>query len=773
MTFFEMLGNFSFGDYFKEAAIPYAWELVTEVLGFDPSQLWVTVHRSDDEAELLWRDVVGVAPERIQRLDDDNWWQMADTGPCGPSSEIFIDRGPSFGADGGPAFGGDERFIEIWNLVFMQYLRSADGTLSELPKPCIDTGAGLERIVSILQGRDSVFESDLLLPILDTASSVTGVAYGRDDKSDVGLRILSDHARAMTFLVSDGVFPTNEGRGYVLRRIIRRAVLRGHLLGARGNLVEPLISAVIETMGPHYRELRQNREMILTVVEREEAMFRHRLSVGFQLFEDQIQVQSVSGDVAFRLHDTYGFPIELTEEIAQERGVEVDRAGFDREMERVRKLSRTAGLKGPVDDGLKEHFLEIVERYGRTEFVGYDLLEESGRLLAMVTGPDGSKIAFFDQTPFYPEGGGQVGDVGELHSDLGRALVLETTYAVPGLIGHRLEIIEGDLEIGQSVKMIVDHRARAATRRNHTGTHLVHAALRSVLGEHVAQQGSLVAPDRLRFDYSHFAPLSRAERRQVESIVNSDILSNAEVVVEEMDREAALASGAIAFFGDRYGERVRVVRAGERSVELCGGTHVHNLGALGLFRIVSDASIGSNTRRLEAVTGERALQTVWEQEEILEGASATLRCTPPELPGKVDALVLRERNVTSELAAMTSKALSGVAVELARKAEQDAIVARYDGLSLEELRELASLVRGHGPSLVALGGVGRDGRVSLVATVAAGVGITASDLLRDGASLIGGGVGRQVDLAMTGGRHPDRIDDALDAVSSYLRGNLS
>lgn len=773
MTFFEMLGNFSFGDYFKDLAIPFAWSLVTEVLGFDPSQLWVTVHTSDDEAEQLWLDVVGVRPERIQRLEADNWWQMADTGPCGPSSEIFIDRGPSFGADGGPAYGGDDRFIEIWNLVFMQYLRASDGTLSQLPKPCIDTGAGLERILSILQGKDSVFESDLLLPILDAASSVTGVGYGRDEVSDVGLRILADHARATSFLVADGVFPTNEGRGYVLRRIIRRMVVRAHLLGARGNIAQPLISKVIEVMGDHYRELPQNRDMISSVVEREEALFRDRLTVGFQLFEDQIQEHKISGEVAFRLHDTYGFPIELTQEIALERGVEVDRQGFDQEMERARALSRSAGLKGADDAGLKERVIEIAERYGRSNFVGYERLEESGRLLALVTDDDGAMVAFFDQTPFYPEGGGQVGDRGELLSDAGRALVVDTTAPLPGLIGHRIEMIEGSFEPGQSVKMVVDHQARAATRRNHTGTHLVHAALRTVLGDHVAQQGSLVAPDRLRFDYSHFAPLTKEEQRRVEALVNEDILSNAEVVVEEMDREVALSSGAIAFFGDRYGERVRVVRAGSRSVELCGGTHVHNLGALGLFRIISDTSIGSNTRRLEAVTGERALRSVWEQEDLVEAVSAAVRSTPVELLPKIEALGERERSVAADLRAMTSKFLARVALDLVRSASDGVVVARYDELSLEELRELAAIVRSHGPSIVSLGGIGRDGRVSLVASVANDSGLTASDLLRSGAALIGGGVGRQVDFAMTGGRYPDQLDPALDAISSYLRSHIS
>jgi alanyl-tRNA synthetase len=768
LTFFEMLGNFSFGDYFKEEAIPLAWGLVTEVLGLDPERLWVTVHVSDDEAEALWKSIPGVPHDRIQRLDDDNWWQMADTGPCGPCSEIFYDKGPEFGEDGGPAFGGDDRFLEIWNLVFMQYDRDGAGELHPLPKPCIDTGAGLERIVPLLQGRDSVYETDLMMPILETASAVTQTRYGAAHDSDVALRIMADHARSMSFLVADGVFPTNEGRGYVLRRMIRRCVLRGYMLGATDPFGTRLVESVVETMGAQYPELTTQADYIASVVEREEGAFRERLKVGLGIFESHVSDAAISGDVAFRLHDTFGFPIELTKEIAEERNVAVDLEGFAREMANARELSRSAGLGGAKVSPRQPRYLEILDEHGQTTFTGYDRVEDEGRLLALLDAEEGTKELFFDRTPFYAEGGGQVGDVGMVIGQAFKAKVIDTKAVLPGLYCHVVTDLEGAPVVGSLVRLGVDRIARDGSRRNHTGTHLLHWALRSVLGSHVKQQGSLVAPDRLRFDFTHFSPLTEEERNRVEDLVNHEILSDTDVVVEEMDREEALSSGAIAFFGDRYGDVVRVVKAGSSSVELCGGTHVHRLGMVGPLKIVSEASIGANTRRIEALTGEAALKYIQEEEALLSNLAAQLRATPEELPKKLEALRAHERSLSEELAKLRSHLLSLLAKELVASNTGAYVVARVDGRTPDELRELALMVRGSA-RVVVLGGSPDGERASLVAATSDPSQV-ASELLRDAAAAIGGGVGRQQDLAMTGGRHVGAIDEALAIVRRALGG---
>lgn len=770
LTFFEMLGNFSFGDYFKEDAIPFAWGLVTEVLGLDPEKLWVTVHVSDDEAESIWRDKVGVKPERIQRLDEDNWWQMADTGPCGPCSEIYYDKGPEYGSDGGPAHGSDERFLEFWNLVFMQYERQASGELLPLPKPCIDTGAGLERVVTILQGKESVYETDLMAPILEVASSITGTSYGQDHEEDVALRIIADHSRSMTFLVADGVFPTNEGRGYVLRRIIRRAILRTFMLGASDMVAPRLVNAVIDTMGGHYVELERQRDYIVSVIEREEEAFRHRLKVGFSIFEEHAQENAISGEVAFRLHDTFGFPVELTKEIAQERGVELDLAGFEIEMARARELSRSAGLGGEKVSANQDQYLSIVERFGHSEFSGYSRMEDESRLLAVLPDPHDSELVelFFDRTPFYPEGGGQVGDTGEILWADAKAEVLETSYALTGLIRHRARVTEGAPDAGGVAKLVVDGSRRSAVMRNHTGTHLLHWALRAVLGEHVKQMGSLVAPDRLRFDFSHWDPLSSEQRLEVERLVNIEIISNAEVSTIETSKDEAISEGAIAFFGDRYQEIVRVVRAGAASVELCGGTHVQSLGTIGPLKIVSEASIGSNTRRIEALTGEAALKYIWEEEALLDQIGATLKAPRSELLGRFEALRQREKELSELSRSQRDKLLRSQAEGLSVKAKDGTLVERVDGLTQEDLRELANLVKSAGVEIVVLGGTNDAGRATLVCSVRPGGQLAASEIIREGARLIGGGVGRQSDFAMTGGKDIAEIDAALQSARSAV-----
>ncbi|SHE31603.1 alanyl-tRNA synthetase [Ferrithrix thermotolerans DSM 19514] len=773
LTFFEMLGNFSFGDYFKEAAIPFAWGFVTEVLKLDPSSLWVTVHTSDDEAASIWEKEIGVPPERIQRLEEDNWWQMADVGPCGPCSEIYYDKGPSYGEDGGPAFGSDERFLEIWNLVFMQYVRDETGELSPLPKPSIDTGAGLERIVPILQGKGSVYETDLMVPMIKAAEKVTGVTYGSDDSSDVSLRIIADHARTMTFLVSDGVFPTNEGRGYVLRRIIRRAVLRAYMLGAKDNwITASLVDAVVDTMGDHYVDLRNRLSYIKEVITREEEAFRHRIMVGVELFEREISNSSaLSGEAAFRLHDTYGFPIELTVEMAQDRRIAVDVEGFESEMLRQRTQSRKAGLGGKGSGTRDERLFRVLEDHGPTQFTGYDRVIDEGRVLAFLPVEDSSDLfeLYLDRTPFYPEGGGQVGDKGSVSTETAELEVVDTNYALSQLIRHVVRVVRGEVVVGSLAKCEVNEVARSNTRRNHTGTHLLHFALRSVLGEHVKQQGSLVEPNRLRFDFTHWGPLTKEEIRKVEVLIFKEIVSDAPVEVREMDKDEAIASGAIAFFGDRYQDVVRVVRAGEHSVELCGGTHVSRLGAIGLLKIVSESSIGANTRRIEAVTGEAALEYLFEMEDSLDLVAETLKTSRSELPSKVAQTKVRERELLDEIKKLRSKSIASIAKDLLVVAKGSYLVARVDGLSPEELKDLALSIRSSSFDIeaVVLAGVVGD-RVGVVCSVKDGFPVKASDVIEGAARVLGGGVGRQSSLALSGGREIGRVDEALSLAKSFL-----
>ncbi len=769
LTFFEMLGNFSFGDYFKEQAIPFAWELVTSVLKLDPNRLWITVHLSDDEAEAIWRDQVGVPAERIQRLDEDNWWQMADTGPCGPCSEIYYDKGESFGADGGPAHGSDERFMEIWNLVFMQFDRQSDGSLVPLPKPCIDTGAGFERILPVIQGKGSVYDTDLLQPILRVASEATGVAYGADQSSDVKLRIMADHARSMTFLVSDGVFPTNESRGYVLRRIIRRAVLRSYQLGTSELVTPKLIQAVIDTMGEAYPELISQRNYIISSVQREEEKFRQTLQSGVVQLEEELKRGSVSGEVAFRLHDTFGFPIELTREISNERGVSVDMEGFDVLMSEQRSRARAAGLGIDLNEEETEHYRSLLDGFGSTLFTGHETTSDHGRLLACSgpKGEDGHYELFFDRTPFYPEGGGQVGDTGVVIGESSEFEVVDTSYVAGSLVRHRAKLLKGIPITGELMELRVDKSRRESIRRNHTATHLLHWALRKVLGDHVRQQGSLVAPDRLRFDFTHFSPLSDEEKREVEALVNSEVIANVGVETDLMAKDDAMKKGAMAFFGDKYGDVVRVVRAGTSSIELCGGTHVNSLGAIGLCLIVSEASIGSNTRRIEAVTGSAALERVWGFEDIISDAALKLKASPSEVSEKIEQLKARERDLRDQVKALNKERLAKTAASVVIASGY--CVLRQDALSPEELRELALIIRNRpGVKSVVVAGSPGEGRAAIVCAVGKDSGLVASEIIKGAATKLGGGVGRQVEVATAGGKNVELLDEVLVEIQNAL-----
>jgi alanyl-tRNA synthetase len=765
LTFFEMLGQWSFGDYFKQGAIEFAWELVTERLGLDGDRVWATVHETDDEAARIWEQEIGLPPERIQRMGADNFWEMGDTGPCGPCSELYYDRGPAYGADGGPAQGGEERYVEFWNLVFMQYDRAADGTLTELPKRNIDTGAGLERMLAVINDVDSVFDTDVLRTIVTAAERMSGRRYGDDAETDVKLRILADHARTVTFLVNDGVFPSNEDRGYVLRRILRRAVLRAFQLGVERPALPPLVEAVVELMDTAYPDLARNKDFVVGVVAREEEKFRQTLKSGSAILDEELARVTADnpvlrGDVAFRLHDTFGFPLELTREIAAERGVQLDEEGFEAAMADQRYRARSARAGAETDGETTEAYRELLEQFGPTEFVGYADYEAKGRILA-ATGDE----LILDRTPFYAESGGQVGDTGEISTDTGVFKVTDTTYAIPGqLIRHTGRVTEGEVTAGEEALARIDAGRREAIRRNHTGTHLLHWALREVLGPHVKQQGSLVAPDRLRFDFSHYQPVTHEELAQVEALANARVLANEPVRAYETSKDEAEKTGAIAFFGDKYGDVVRVVEAGTRSVELCGGTHVGALGMIGPIKIVSEGSIAANMRRIEALTGEGSLEHFREDEDLLERTATMLRIRPDELPERIERLLEERRHLDDELKALRRAAAGDAAQDLAAAAVEGVVVARRDGTTRDELKDLAVAVRDR-PDIkaVVLGGVPEGGGVALVAAVKKDSGLDAPALIADAARTVGGGGGgKKSDIAVAGGRDASKLDEALD-----------
>ena len=775
LVFFEMLGNFSFGDYFKTDAIPWSWELVTEVFGFDGDRIWVTVHTGDDEAEQIWHEQVGVPMDRIQRLGDkDNFWQMGDTGPCGPCSELHIDRGPGFGPEGGPLHDphGD-RYMEFWNLVFMQYNQAPDGSRTPLPRPSIDTGAGLERILTLIQGKDAVWETDLMAPLIEQASSLTGKRYtigDYDDRDSFALRVLAEHARSGSMLINDGVLPSNEARGYVLRRILRRAIRFAYLLGGDRLVMPTLANTAVDVMGEAYPDLLKNRDFILNVMTREEEAFRRTLKNGLAILDKELSDGggAISGSTAFMLHDTYGFPLEVTTEVSAERGVAVDLDGFGVEMARQRERAKQARKNGAVGDERLEAYREILDQFGTTEFRGY--VEDSceARVVAVVPGDDESVEVFLDRTPFYAESGGQVGDTGLLVTDTGTVEVSDTTFALPGLRRHVGRVVSGTVEAGQPVRASIDVDRRSAIRRNHTGTHILHWALREVLGEHVKQQGSMVSPDRLRFDFSHFQAVSAEEIEQIEALANREVLSNDPVRAYETTKDEATAMGAIAFFGDKYGDVVRVLEAGTNSTELCGGTHVRATGDIGTIKIVGEGSIASGVRRLEAVTGAASVTLLQRESRMVAEASRLVGSKPEELVAGIQRKLDEIRSLQDELKTIRARAASGRAVELAASAVDGVVVTQVDGLAQGDLRDLAVAVRQAGVPIVVLLGVSDTGGVALAAAVDKATGINAGDLVKDAARAVGGGGGGKGDVAVAGGKDASGMDQALSAARSAV-----
>ena len=765
LSFFEMLGNFSFGDYFKSDAISWAHEFVTEVLELDPERLWITVHESDDEAEELWADGVGFPRERIQRLGSDNFWEMGDTGPCGPSSEIFWDNGPEIGPEGGPANpeAGD-RYVEIWNLVFPQYLRAPDGHLSDLPKKAIDTGAGLERIMAVLAGSPSLYASDTLTALVGEAQSVTGHNLGESELGDIALRLLADHARTMTFLVADGVIPSNEDRGYVLRRIIRRAIRFAYLLGVERAVLPAMVERTIDLMGDAYPEIVEGRGLVLPIITREEESFRRTLATGSQILDTQLGKLepggTLPGDVAFQLHDTYGFPFEVTQETADLQGFSVDVAAFESAMDDQRSRARAGGKSGSVATGDEATAQQrLVAEHGPTIFTGREEYETEATIIAVIG--DG---LYLDRSPFYAESGGQVGDTGHIVTPTGIVDVVDTTYALPGLHRHAFVVREGTVEVGQQADARIDGERRDAIRRNHTATHVLHWALREVLGSHVKQQGSLVKPDRLRFDFSHFEPVTASQIRQIEDLANGDILANPPVRHFETTMAEARELGAIAFFGEKYGEIVRVLEAGPHSTELCGGTHVRRLGDIGPVKIVSEASIGSNLRRLEAVTGFGPIDRLRQEEDLVARTAEVLGTTSDDLPLVAEKLRGELKAAQNEIKALRRQVAGNRAGELAAGAVDGVVVTRIDGTTRDEVRELALAVRQQpGIRAVVIGGEPEGGGVALVAAATKESGLDAKALIADAARTVGGGGGgKNPELAVAGGRDPSRLDEALD-----------
>ena len=761
LTFFEMMGNFSFGDYFKSQACAYAWEFVTNHLGLDPGRLWVTVHLSDDEAAAIWEDEVGIPAERIQRLDEENYWKMADTGPCGPCSEIFWDRGPEFGDDGGPAHGDEERFIEIWNLVFMQFEQHEDGSMTPLPTPCIDTGLGLERVLSVLQGVESVWGTDEFVRLLAIIGDLTGVAYPSGDRTDVSMRILADHARSSSFLISDGVFPSNEDRGYVLRRIIRRAVRHAWLLGVEDPIMPELVDAVVAIMGVDYPDLERNHGFVRDVLDREERRFRETLRTGSTILDDALAGLGagdvLDGGVAFKLHDTYGFPLEVTEEICAECQVDVDLDGFRAAMAEQQDRARSA-RKGPAvgsgDDGLPA----LLERHGPTHFVGHQDDEADAVVLHV-----GDGTVVLDRTPFYAEAGGQVGDTGTIASETGHLRVLDTTLALDALHVHHVETLDGTVQAGQQVRAGIDGDRRSAIRRNHTATHILHWALRDVLGDHVKQQGSYVGPDRLRFDFSHFEGMTPEQVVAVEDRANAQILSNFDCRHLEVTRQEAESMGAIAFFGDKYGETVRVLEAGPHSLEFCGGTHVSALGDIGMVKIISEGSIGSNIRRLEALTGTASLDRLRDSEQALASAAELIGVPVDDLLQGLGRRLDELGELRRSIGDLRRGAALGRADDLAADATDGLVVAEVPDIDRDSLRDLAVAVRDHdGVRAVVLGTVPAGGGVAMVAAVAADSALDAGALLADAAKTIGGGGRPNPDLTVVGGKSPEHLAEALE-----------
>jgi alanyl-tRNA synthetase len=779
-TFFEMLGNFSFGDYFKREAIHFAWNFITGTLGIPKDRLWVTVFQEDDEAERIWTEEIGIDPTRCTRLGEkSNFWSMGETGPCGPCTEIFYDHGAEIagGPPGSPDEDGD-RYVEIWNLVFMQYDRSSDGVMVPLPKPSVDTGMGLERVAAVMQGVHSNYDIDLFRSLIRAAAEATGI----DDLESSSLRVIADHIRACTFLIVDGVVPSNEGRGYVLRRIIRRAIRHGYKLGQTQPFFHKLVASLVREMGGYYTELVSGEARATQVLAQEESRFAETLTTGMALLDAEaakLTSTVIPGETVFRLYDTYGFPLDLTADVARERGLTIDQAGFDSAMEAQRGRARAASKFGT-------DLRDSVKLPGKTDFLGYDRLNDTGVVTSLIfdgalvdalrPGQEGRVV--LDHTPFYAESGGQIGDAGVLIGATARFTVRDT-QKIGASFAHVGVLDAGELRVGDVVEAQVNAERRISIALNHSATHLLHAALRKVLGTHVEQKGSLVAADRLRFDFSHTQALSPEELRRVEELVNAAIRSNAPVETRVMALDEAVAAGAMSLFGEKYESDVRVLSIGDFSMELCGGTHVERAGDIGLFKILSESGVAAGVRRVEAVTGKTAYEWVVHTDQVLRDIAAMLRGSREDVDEKVRELIERSRRLEKEVQQLKSKLASGQGGDLTSQAKDvngiKVLAAQIDGADAKSLRDAVDQLKSKlGSSVIVLATV-QDGKVVLVAGVSADLlnRMKAGEIAGAVAAQVGGKGGGRADFAQAGGTQPENLGRALAGVESLIRSRLS
>jgi alanyl-tRNA synthetase len=785
-TFFEMLGNFSFGDYFKREAIHFAWNFITGTLGIPKERLWVTVFKEDDEAERIWTEEIGIDPTRCTRMGEkSNFWSMGETGPCGPCTEIFYDHGADIpgGPPGSPDEDGD-RYVEIWNLVFMQYDRSSDGVLVPLPKPSVDTGMGLERVAAVMQGVHSNYDIDLFKSLIRSAAEITGT----EDLESASLRVIADHIRACTFLIVDGVVPSNEGRGYVLRRIIRRAIRHGYKLGQTQPFFHKLVASLVREMGGYYAELVAGEARATQILAQEENRFAETLTTGMALLDGEaakLTSTVIPGETVFRLYDTYGFPLDLTADVARERGLTIDQAGFDAAMQAQRGRARAASKFG-------SELRDSIKLSGKTDFLGYDRTADQGLVTALIfdggvveslrPGQEGQVV--LDHTPFYAESGGQIGDAGVLTGVAGTGAAaarfrVRDTQKIGASFAHVGVLESGELRVGDTVEAQIDQERRTATALNHSATHLLHAALRKVLGSHVLQKGSLVAADRLRFDFSHTQALSAGELRHIEELVNSEIRGNAPVETKVMALDEAVASGAMSLFGEKYDSDVRVLSMGDFSMELCGGTHVQRTGDIGLFKILSESGVAAGVRRVEAVTGKVAYGWVVHTEQVLRDIAALLRGSRDDVDEKVRELVERSRKLEKEVQQLKSKLASGQGGDLTSQAKDvngiKVLAAQIEGADAKSLRDAVDQLKGKlGSSVIVLATV-QEGKVVLVAGVSADLltRMKAGDIAGAVAAQVGGKGGGRADFAQAGGTQPENLGKALAGVESLIRTQLA
>ncbi len=785
-TFFEMLGNFSFGDYFKDEAIDFGWDFLTNVMSLPKDKLWITIFKEDDEAFKIWEGKIGVPKERIVRMGEkDNFWAMGDTGPCGPCSEIIIDQGEDMAC--GPKCGIGlcecDRFLELWNLVFMQFNRDEKGKMTPLPKPSIDTGMGLERISAVVQGVKSNYDSDLFRPLINTICDIAGVEYGEDIERDISIKAVSDHSRASAFLIADGILPTNEGRGYVLRRIMRRALRHGKLLGITGPFMYRVCDEVVDEMGSVFIELKENRKFIASVIKAEEEKFIETLDHGLKILSEEMGVvkkgkkKIISGKTAFKLYDTYGFPLDLTQDIIKGEGIEVDIGGFEAEMDAQRKKSKAA-WKGTGDEKVAEVFLKLSSGGVSSEFIGYEDTKTKSKVTAIIKGAksvdfvsSGDEAGIItEKTTFYAEMGGQVGDNGVIKNDSFSFEVKDTKTPTGGIILHLGVVKDGKIKVGDEVSLAVDERSRRMTEANHSATHLLHAALREVLGEHVKQSGSHVAPDRLRFDYNHFGQVSKNELTRIEDIVNEKIRENHKLKSETLPYDDAVKKGAMALFGEKYSDEVRAIEIPGVSMELCGGTHTGSTGEIGVFKITSEGSIASGIRRIEAVTGASALKYIRDEEEALAEITEILKTTSKEAPDRVEKLIAQVKSLTKEVDRLKSGAsvldVTGI-IDGATERDGIKIVAKViPDMDPKSLRDFSDRIKDRmKKAVIALGSVS-DGKAILLVSVTKDIidRYKAGEIIKKMAEVVGGKGGGRPDLAQAGGPNGDLIEEAVGKV---------